>query len=285
MGSRIGFVLLTYNEPAQLLRLIRRLMELYDNPPIVCHHDFKKSTLEGFDFPKEVTFVRPHLDTKWGSIQCINGFLAALRMMYQRDDSPDWFVFLSGSDYPVKPARDVLADLDAGGFDAYMDHRLVEYPYTPDPDAHYEPHGFRSNGWVPVAYDRYIAVRLWLPWYSRARRKAIKVPIGIVRSKSLVAPFNPFSETLKCYGGEWWMTANRKAAERLLAQDATNQSILAHFTKKFIPEEATLHTMLCNQSDLRISTDSKRYIDWSQRSSMPSMQLSMHERRSKRSAA
>jgi hypothetical protein len=262
MGSRIGFVLVTYNNPDQLLRLIRRLITLYDNPPIVCHHDFSKSTLEGFDFPKEVIFVRPHIETKWGSILCVNAFLSALRTLYEQGNSPDWFVFLSGSDYPVKPAEEVLADLEGGGFDAYLDHRVVEYPYTPDPHGHYEPHGFRSAGWVPVAYDRYIAKRLWLPWYSWARRKPIKVPIGIVRSPTLVSPFNPFSETLKCYGGEWWLTGSRKAAERMLAKDAVNGKILAHFAKKFIPEEATLHTLLCNQPDLKISMETKRYIDW-----------------------
>jgi hypothetical protein len=263
MGGRIGFVLLTHDNPAQILRLVRRLMKLYENPHIVCHHDFSKSTLEGFDFPKGLTFVRPHLDTKWGTISLLNGFLTALRTMYSHADSPDWFVFLSGSDYPVRSAETVLADLDNGDFDAYLQHQHVEYPYQPDPNAHYETHGCKSAGWVPTAYDRYVAVRLWLPWYSLVRRKPVKIPVGIVRKNSLVAPFNPFSETLKCYGGECWLTGNRKAAERLLTQDATNKSILAHFSSKFIPDEAMQHTILCNKLDLRISTDNKRYIDWS----------------------
>ncbi len=263
MSNRIGFVLVTYDKPAQLLRLIRRLIELYDNPPIVCHHDFSKSSLEGFDFPEQVRFVQPYMETRWGNIACVNAFLAALRTLYQRADAPDWFVFLSGTDYPVRPAEAVLAELDHGGFDAYIDHRLVEYPYTPEPHEEYEPHGFRSGRWVPVAYDRYAAIQLWFPWFSWSRRKPIKIPIGNVRSKSLVGPFNPFSETLKCYGGEWWHTGNRKVAERLLAQDATNRRILDHFARKFIPEEGTLHTILCNQPDLKISNDNKRYIDWS----------------------
>ena len=201
MSRPIGFVLLTYDKPSQLFRLVQRLIKLYDNPPIVCHHDFNKSTLEGFDFPKEVSFVRPHIETKWGSMLCIDAFLTALRTMYLRADSPDWFVFLSGTDYPVRPAQAVLDQLSIGGFDAFMDHRLVKYPYTPDPHAQYGPHGFRRVGWVPTAYDRYVAVRIWLPWYSWTRRKPVKIPIGILRSKPLVAPFNPFSEALKCYGG------------------------------------------------------------------------------------
>jgi hypothetical protein len=263
MGATIGFIIVSHDKPAQLLRLTRRLKKLYDNPPIVCHHDFGQCSLEGFDFPSEVTFVRPHIDTKWGEMSFALAFFAGLRAMYQRIDSPDWFVFMSGTDYPVRPAHAVLDQLVQGGFDAYMDYRLVKYPWTPDPCVQYAPHSFNSAGWVPLAYDRYIAVQLWLPWYSWTRRKSIKIPVGKIRSKLLVGPFNPFSETLKCYGGSTWFTGNRKVAERLLARNAENRKVLAHYSRRFIPDESHWHTILCNQPDLKISKDSLRYIDWS----------------------
>jgi hypothetical protein len=231
VNAAIGFVLFSHDKPAQLLRLVRRLMKLYGNPPIVCHHDFSKCSLDGFDFPGEVTFVRPHIKTKWGGISLVHTYLAALRILYQREDSPEWFVSLSGTDYPVRPASAVLDQLASGGFDAYLDHRLVEYPWTPDPSVQYEPYAFNSSAWVPLAYDRYVAIRLWLPWYSWTKRRPIKIPVGIIRSKSLVGPFNPFSETLKCYGGATWFTCNRKAAERLLADSAENRVLHAHYSR------------------------------------------------------
>ncbi len=264
MSTTIGFLIVSHDKPAQLHRLIRRLMKLYNNPPIACHHDFSKCSLEGFDFPREVSFVRPHIETKWAGISLPLAFLAALRIMYQCADSPEWFVFLSGTDYPVRPAHAVLDQLAQGGFDAYLDHRLVEYPWTPDPRVQYAPHAFKSAGWVPLAYDRWVAVHLWLPWYSWTRRKPIKIPVGILRSKSLVAPFNPFTETLKCYGGSAWFTCNRKAAEQLLAQSPENRALLAHFSKRFASDESLPHTILCNQPDLKISNDNLRYVDWSQ---------------------
>jgi hypothetical protein len=145
-----------------------------------------------------------------------------------------------------------------------MDHRLVEYPWTSDPDVQYDSHAFNSTGWVPLAYERYVAIQLWLPWYSWTRRKPIKIRVGTIRSKSLVGPLNPFSETLKCYGGSGWFTCNRKAAERLLADNADNRALLAHYSRRFASDESFPHTILCNQPDLKISKDSKRYIDWSQ---------------------
>jgi hypothetical protein len=263
MGAKIGFVLVTFDKPAQLLRLVKRLMKLYDNPPIVCHHDFGKCSLDGFDFPKEVMFVRPHLDTDWGGDLVFRAFFAAMRTMYQCPDSPEWFVVLSGTDYPTRPAQAVLDDIVLGGFDAYLDHRLVEYPFTPDPRIEYEKHAFKSAAWVPLAYDRWVAIRLWLPWYSWARRKPIKISIVTIRSKWLTDIFGPFSHTLKCYGGSGWFTCNRKAAGRLLAQNPENRAILAHYTGKFAQDECVPHTILCNQPDLKISENNLRYIDWS----------------------
>jgi hypothetical protein len=263
MGATIGFVLVSHDKPAQLLRLVRRLMKLYDNPPIVCHHDFGKCSLEGFDFPREVTFVRPHIETKWGGMSFCLAFFAALRTLYQRADRPEWFAFISGTDYPVRPAQTVLDQLAGSDFDLYMDHRVAEYPWAPDPGVKYDAHSFNSVDWVPLAYDRYVAIRLWLPWYSLARKKPVRVRVGTVRSKWLVGPFNPFSETLKCYAGSAWFTANLKTAERLLADNAMNRSLFAHYSKRFIPDESLPHTMLCNQPDLRISKDRLRYVDWS----------------------
>jgi len=264
MSATIGFVIVSHNKPAQLLRLVQRLIKLYDNPPIVCHHDFSQCSLEGFDFPKQVSFVRPHIVTQWGRFSFCLAVLAALRAMYQRADSPDWVVFISGADYLVRPAQAVVDQLATEGFDAYLDHRLVEYPWTPDPSVQYEPHAFHSADWVPLAYGRYVAVHLWLPWYSWARRKPVKIQMGILRSKWLVAPFNPFSETLKCYGGSTWFTISRKSAERLLAQNSENRKILAHYSRRFIADESLWHTILCNQPDLKISKHNLRYADWSQ---------------------
>ncbi|MGD0730460.1 MAG: beta-1,6-N-acetylglucosaminyltransferase [Terracidiphilus sp.] len=243
---------------------MQRLKKMYGNPPIACHHDYAKCSLEGVDFPKDIEFLYPSLEPKWGGISLCHAFLALLRQMYNRTDSPEWFFFLSGTDYPVKPARALLDQLDRGGFDAYLDHRLVEYPWTPDPSVQYEAHAFKSAAWVPLAYDRWVALRPWLPWYSWTRRKPVKIPLGTIRSKLLVSPFNPFSATLKCYGGSGWFTCNRKAAERLLAQTAENRALIAHYSHRFIPDESLPHTILCNQPDLKIANDGLRYIDWSQ---------------------
>jgi len=269
MAPSIGFVLVTYNQPGQMLRLTRRLAELYDNPPIACHHDFGQSSLCESDFPSSVSFLHPHIQTRWGHISCINAFRAALRMLYARPDSPDWFVFVSGSDYPVRSRDLVLHDLTSGGFDALLDHRRIRH--SSGSERTDDATGFNHPDWMATAYRRYVGVDLWIPGYSWKRRKLTKLRFHTVRTPFLVRALDPGSTSFGCYGGDWWFTGNRRAARCLLDDSPLNSAILKHFAERFIPEEAALHTLLCNHPELRISTANKRYSDWSSGGHHPKM--------------
>ena len=109
--SNIGFVILTHNNPQQALRLLSRLNEMYDYPPIAWHHDFSKT-----DFPQEsltenVKMVKDFVETSWGTFSLVEAKLRALRLLYSKS-SPDYYYTLSGADYPVKSAEEVIQELD-----------------------------------------------------------------------------------------------------------------------------------------------------------------------------
>lgn len=63
---KIGVAILSYNEPAQLLYLTKVLTAMFNQPPIVCHHNFDQCSLHRDSFPPNVRFVRPHVRTRWG---------------------------------------------------------------------------------------------------------------------------------------------------------------------------------------------------------------------------
>ena len=110
MVVKIGFAILSYTEPEQLLRLVKTLNTMFGDPPIVCHHDFSQCSLDEAVFPPNVRFVHPHIGTRWGDIAVP---LAALRAfgLLRKYDQPDWFVLLSGSDYPVRPYDKIVTNL------------------------------------------------------------------------------------------------------------------------------------------------------------------------------
>ena len=266
--SEIGFVIVSYSDPEQLLHLTKRIGSMFPNAKISCAHDFGQSQLDPESFPSFVSFVRPHVATRWGHISVIHAAMRALRGLYERDN-PDWFVLLSGSDYPVVAADTILSELSTGGHDAYLDFREITPPagITLSLDNREADYNFSDPGWVLLAYDRYVAKLLNYP--SVTKRLRPKWKKLFIRRPWLVWPFHPFSANLRCFGGETWFTANQRVARILLDEYESGEHLIRHFSDRLIPEEAFYQTVICNQAGLRVSGDNKRYIDWSLRGGHP----------------
>ena len=111
--------------------------------------------------------------------------MRALETLFASDRAPDSFVLLSGADYPVKPAERILRDLSTSPCDAHIGHEPIIY------DRYQRP-------WQETCYDRYCALHVRL-WPGGATLK--------VRHPLLVAPFVPFTDTFRCYAGEFWFAA------------------------------------------------------------------------------
>jgi hypothetical protein len=260
--SKIGFVIITYNAPEQLLQLARRLGSMFPDAKISCAHDFGQTPLDPECFPNSVSFVRPHVNTRWGHISVIHAAMRALRELYEKED-PDWVVLLSGSDYPVVTADTIISELRTGGYDAYIDFREIVPPIgVPlSLDSREADYAFSEPGWALVAYDRYVAKLVNYPSITKQLRPRWRK--FFIRHPSLVWPFHPFTSNLRCYAGEHWFTANRRVARVLLDEYEKGERLIRHFSDRIIPEEAFYQTVICNQAGLRVCKDNKRYVDWS----------------------
>src|SRR5215213_846136 len=250
MGE-IGFVLVTYQKPEQMLRLIRRLLASFPGAPIACHHDFGQLPLDLEQFPSEVRFVRPHLATAWGDFSVVRAFLSGLRLLYEGPDSPDWdwVVLLSGADYPIKSGARIVEDLAGGRYDVYMHHERIE------------PGAF-ARDWQRSCYRRYFGSTYTIPFINRSLRPTTRSIT--IRSPRLRFFDRPFSDRFHCFAGEAWLSASRKAVVHLLRQHSDGSPLARRYERSFIPEESYFHTLLGNAPDLRIANDSKRYTDWSE---------------------
>jgi hypothetical protein len=260
--STIGFVILSHSNPDQLLHLVRRLGSMFQDAKISCAHDFGQAPIEQEAYPACVSFVRPHVATSWGDISVVRAAMHALRDLYDKAD-PEWFVLLSGSDYPVLPSDIILRDLKTGGYDAYLDFREVSYasihPGGRPPSA--AKYGFDRPEWTQLAYERYIMKVIDYPVITRALKLAWRK--RSVWRPWLLWPFHPFSSTLRCYGGDHWLTANRRVARILLDEFENGARLIKHFSSRKSPDEAFYQTVICNRPDLRVCKDNKRYADWS----------------------
>jgi hypothetical protein len=191
----------------------------------------------------------------------VEGELAALRLLFGGDaaNQPEHVVLLSGADYPIAPAKRVLANLGTSAADAYLDarqvrpwlrHRLVPGPLGLGPNV-----GAANE---EVCFRRY---------YSRTFH-----PLGVrmrIRSPILAPLCAPFSRRFRCWAGETWWTLGRRGVDHLLRFHEERTEIARWFAAKQVPEEAYVHTVLCNAPGLRVEHHSYRFIDWSSRAPHP----------------
>lgn len=285
MATRIGFVILSHNNPAQLLRLVLCLQQIYDNPPIAIHHDFGQSSFLEDEFPKDVRFVHPHLKTRWGKFSLVAAALRALELLY-RNATPDWFVLLSAADYPTMPAPKVLEELASCGVDALLDYR--EVPKLSDPrhsvsfklsisrySASLTSSRFNPSFPVPenpalkhfvldrnleLAWRRYLAFNVWCPIIRsgpRIGRYTLYLPLDGWRL--------PFTPDFKCLYGDQWFTGSHRAAEILLNPTERHMKLRRHLrSRNDVSDECYYQTVLGNTPSLKISKATRRFCDWTE---------------------
>jgi hypothetical protein len=257
----VGFVLLTHSEPDQVLRLARVLTELYDAPPIACHHDFSQCPLDKDRFPQNVHFVEPHYPTFWGCFSIIPAAIAGMRSLLEKRNPPDWLYLLSGSDYPAASPDAVRSMLGETRFDAFIDHREIGCAGPIAVENESELTGFSRSSYRSIAYRRYCAVAV--------PRPSLKKPLAFppVGRTYLNHPMwrsmlgGPFSNEFRCFAGEHWFTANAQAAAILVQETEVSKRLWAHLQTRESPEECYYHSILGN-APLRLSGDNLRYIDW-----------------------
>ena len=265
MSPQIGFVILAHDEPRRLHRLIATLNRVYDEPPIACHNNFDLNPLTREDFPANVSFVVPYVKTGWSKWSLVDAELRALALLYESGD-PDWFTFLSGADYPIRSANEVLSDLYAGEADAYLDWRPVTRSVVPpldnEPVNPYVRH-FSAPEHRYYAWRHYRAARIWVPVIKRDAGSNNGYRVGRHTTYfPFTDPLSPFGSDFKCYSGDHWFTANRRVALTLLNPTQRHIALRRYLRRRTSPEESYFHTVLRNEPGLRIDKNSRRYFRW-----------------------
>jgi hypothetical protein len=252
----IGFVILVnpFSRLGQTERLIARLNAMFGAPPIAVHQDFGKNPRELRDLGGNVRVVRPHVDTKWADFRCIEAALAALRLLYAGGAGPEWWVYLSGADYPIKPASRILDDLQADAVDAHIQHLPLVY-------------GEYGTWWQKVNFERACAIPIKVPWITQRLRLTTRT--RWFSHPLLTRGRLPYHGALKPFAGEAWFCANHRAARRILDFFDSDTALAAHSRRILVPEETYFHTVLANDPALRLSQDFLRYVDWSKGGSHP----------------
>jgi hypothetical protein len=229
--ARVAYLILSY--VGHVERLVATLRAGSPDALIAVHHDARIRPLGDVDALR----IAPR-PIAWGHGSQL---LAVLHGLRELRDRADWFVLLSGQDYPLRP----LAQIEAGlrGADAFIQAAPVP-PLTWRRGAADEFARRYRMRWRPVA-----------PGVARLAAKAD--PLAHVRTlpggTSLGLRARP---PLPPFHGSDWFTLSRAAVDAVL--DAP-RALLDHFLHTIVPTEAYVHTVLANSS-LRLHDGNRRHV-------------------------
>lgn len=274
MPPFLGFALVTHNQPQQTAYLCHRLSAMFDDPPIVIHHDYSKSHLDPSTLPLQTRIVKNWVTTRWGEATVIDAYLAALRLLHAQD-GPEWTVSLSAADYPIKSADYILNDLRNTSADGFLDFRPISKECIQAPDARSIASAFQRPEFMELAYQRYLSFsvipRILLNRMGPRTQLLIGNRTRYFSGAILTRLFTPFSKSYTPFAGDWWHTINRRAAAVLIEDTPQSRRLRHYFNHRPSPEESYYHTLLLSRPDLHIENDNRRFTVWSDGKAHPEL--------------
>jgi len=244
---KVAYIILAYQYPEQLLRLVNKLAA----PDIVfIIHIDKKVDIEVFksalskSISKNITFVKRE-KSNWGGCGCVKATLNCIEEAIDQKNV-GYLYFLSGQDYPIESNRYLSEFTHKNINKIYMD--FSELPKK----------GWRFGGFDRIQYyhlDRF-----------KDKRMALRAHEAILLLRSIL-PKRKFPNYLKPYGGEFYFSFPVYAAKYILKFLDQHPDYLQFHKYTWIPEEIFFQTILLNSKDKKIKdnivNDNLRYIDWS----------------------
>jgi hypothetical protein len=273
--TSVVYFLQTHNRPAQVSRLVRVITEGSPGSVVLISHDVKGQPL---DVPALRALGNVHVlyhRGNYGDFSHVDRYFAAVDWLADSGIGYDWLENLSGQDYPLRPIAEIEAELASTGYDGFLQYSAV-FPDRVPPGA---DHGDESYELAPpyTATMRYdyrhwrlgkhtdlkfhllhpvTAINYVQPWIRVDNSYSV---VGIRRRRSI------FGGDFHCYGGSFFCTLRAECVRYVRQYARDNPQALDFFRTVMAPEEVFFHSVLVNSGQFKLSTDYKRYIDWSAR--------------------
>lgn len=228
-----AYVVTSYTNPQQTLRLARRLRSDSPSAKIVISHDRKEPPPDrrALQHVGAELWLTPQ-PVEWGDVSYLRSQLAAVKRLQLGEH--DWVTILSGQDYLLRP----LADYEAHLSDSAA-HMILEEPDEDDPHlAHllqrYRARAYRLPRWAGAHRIRQIITHI--PGISMSDEPR-GLPPYLLRARWRT----PFSPALPLRKGSDLYALSGRAARRL--QEAP-PDLLRYFSRTRVPSESYVHTWL-----------------------------------------
>lgn len=230
---RIGYVVLAYKSPEQIVRLLSRVTT--GATAVVVHVDRIMDTDDYGELCRQaeelgdVSFLE-RTRTYWGGFGLVRATLRGIDRLLA-DATVDYVILLTGQDYPLRSPREIDQFLETAGGHSFLHNSPLPY-----------------RAWGPRGgLER---VERW--HLMRARPHSLRLPWK-----------RELPGRLKPYGGEAYWCLSRRVAEHVSLFVRQNPRFVRFFERVFVPDELFFQTIVMN-SELRdeVVDDTLHFVDW-----------------------
>jgi hypothetical protein len=247
---KVAYLVLTHKNPGVLKRAIGALSS--DDCAFFVHIDKKSEIADFAEIRGEnVFFSRKRVPVYWGEYSVVRAILLLLRQAIESPERYDYFVLLSGSEYPLRSRKYIHEYLEANRGLEFMN--LGKVPAPGKPLSRFTTLRFESD--KPV-----------LRFASSALAK-----VGLAHRD-----YQKHLGSLEPYSGRCWWALTENACRYLLDFIARNQRVEKFFENSFAPDENFLQTIVGNSEFGSRVLGNLHYEDWSVSGPHPAMITERH---------
>jgi hypothetical protein len=249
---KVAYLVFAYKNPQLLKRAIGKLSS--KDCTFFIHIDQKSSMSEFSRIVGEnVVFSEKRIPVYWAEFSGVQAILMLLRQAVEWAPDYDYFVLLSGSDYPLRSSKYIHAFLEENRGAEFMN--IVKVP----------------NEAAGKPISRINTLRL--PSNKPVGRMALRAlaKLGLAQRD-----YRKYLGSLEPYAGNTWWALTRDACQYILGFVERNQHVEKYFQTVFAPEEVFFHTILGNSEFGLRSRRNLVYEDWSARGAHPAMINDQH---------
>jgi Core-2/I-Branching enzyme len=242
---KIAYLVFAYKNPQLLKREIGKLSS--EECAFFIHID-QKSNMKDFSRIRgeNVFFSEKRMPVYWAEFSGVQAMLLLLRQALEGPQDYDYFVLLSGSEYPLRSRKYIHTFLEENRGLEFIN--IVKMPAPGKPISRINTLRIESD--KPV------------------RRFAVRAlaKVGLAQRD-----FRKYLGSLEPYSGITWWALTRDACQYILEFVARNQHVAEYFQNVFAPEETFFHTILGNSAFRSRIRRNLLYEDWSVQGGHPAM--------------
>jgi hypothetical protein len=271
--DRVAYLVLSHQNPRQIVRLVDRLVRSDPAGEVVVNHDAARGALDLGDYCQHprVHLMRTSSRRRWGRYAVVKDQLDTLSWAVANLDV-DWLTVLSGQDYPLRSLASFGSVLAESGYDAFLSAAPItsRRPAASDTGALYSYARY---------HYRWYGLPRWVLGWARGDRST-RLLGSAQRRLSSAQPFiflwtmpagggdmigfrhrrGPFDSDFQCYKGSQWLTLSRKAADAITSFTQRRPDVMRLYQRSLIADESLPVTILCNDTDIRAQRSNHHYI-------------------------